>query len=151
MELIWPNSQKIQWNKKTIVNGNYMEKSISCLHSSPMKILWSIYGISPNILFFHNKIRDSKNSEIFFFQRTFIDHLLCICFWELGHSRTEQNPCSQETWDMRVSNTDKFHDFLELSFPFLSQLQFRWKQIIPNYTDNCLYTPLHGSCRLNHP
>lgn len=87
----------------------------------------------------------------FFFQRTFIDHLPCICFWELGHSRTEQNLCSQETWDMWVSNTDKFHDLLELSFPFLSQLQFRWKQIIPNYTDNCLYTPFHGSCRLNHP
>ena len=77
--------------------------------------------------------------------------LLCICFWELGHSRTEQNPCSQETWDMWVSNTGKFHDLLELSFPFLSQLQFRWKQIIPNYTDSCLSTPFHGSCRLNHP
>lgn len=87
----------------------------------------------------------------FFFQRTFIDHLLCICFWELGHSRTEQNLCSQETWDMWVSNTDKFHDLLELSFPFLSPLQFRWKQIIPNDTDNRLYTPFHGSCRLNHP
>lgn len=75
MELIWPNNQKIQWNKKTIVNGNYMEKSISCLHSSPVKILWSVYGISPNIIFFHNKIRDSKNSEILFFF-FFREHLL---------------------------------------------------------------------------
>ena len=44
-----------------------MEKSISCLHSSPMKILWSLYAISPNIIFFHNKIRGSKNSNSFFF------------------------------------------------------------------------------------
>lgn len=54
------------------------------------------YDISPNIRFFHNKIRDSRNLGIHFYREYLLITYYVTAFLSLGHSRTEQNPYSLE-------------------------------------------------------
>lgn len=58
----------------------------------------------------------------------------------------QQDLCCKEFLFCWSTKQTKIGGLMEPSFPFLFQLQFRWKKIMPNYVDNCPWLLFHCFC-----
>lgn len=153
LKVCWIDSVKQLDNPvkhKRIVNGPHRKKSNGCLHefvviacswkSCDLRCVFRYYVFFP----LENN-RNSRNVAIHSFLR-----FLLNTNWEqlfrVDNIAKQQDLCCKEFPFCWSTKQTKIGGLMEPSFPFLFQLQFRWKKIMPNYVDNCPWLLFHCFC-----